>query len=510
MPSKLSSAHATFASLAAEYSSDALLVTDHEDRVLWLNAGFERMTGFTLDDLVGRRPDEVLKGPDTNADEFAKIKEALRLRRPVDIEVIYYRKDGKEFWMESRIVPIFDADGKHTHYMSSSRDISARKELERITENALEREQERQKERKQLSETSEWLYSARSIEELLQVVEQSLKTMIPEAGGQLFLYSNSRNILDLAAQWGETSDTKQLEATDCWALRRGRAYSFGAQDIEFKCDHVEHDHGNAPYFCLPITAHGQTIGLLHLNFWDQPNLKGADASSEYHAFFKRRWDIALLCAEQISLAVANVRLRQELEDQSVRDPLTNLWNRRWLLEAAHKELSRYRSEGVPLSIVSIDVDHFKKFNDHHGHDAGDLVLRAIGSKMREMFTGSLSPCRIGGEEFIVLAANTTLEAAQELTEDFRRAMAHLTVRYAGAALPAITVSAGVTTMTDGQQQVIDLLKIADRALYQAKQMGRNKVCTHDDLDPESLPNPLAQKRTTTRASMSQFSKPLRN
>ena len=118
---------------------------------------------------------------------------------------------------------------------------------------------------------------------------------------------------------------------------------------------------------------------------------------DYEAFFIQRWELALLCAEQISLAVANVRLRQELEDQSVRDPLTDLWNRRWLLEAAHKEVMRYRSDGVPLSIISLDVDHFKKFNDHHGHDAGDLVLRAIGAQMKEIFTDDCAPCRIGAK-----------------------------------------------------------------------------------------------------------------
>jgi PAS domain S-box-containing protein len=85
------------------------------------------MTGFDIDDLLGRRPDEVLKGPETNASEFAKIHEALHLRRPIDIELVYYRKDGTPFWMESRIVPIFDTQGRHSNYMSSSRDISARK-----------------------------------------------------------------------------------------------------------------------------------------------------------------------------------------------------------------------------------------------------------------------------------------------------------------------------------------------------------------------------------------------
>jgi diguanylate cyclase (GGDEF)-like protein len=367
-----------------------------------------------------------------------------------------------------------------------------------MTADALSREKERQAERKQLSQTGEWLYSARSIEELLMVIKTSLNTLIPEASGELFLYSNSRNVLDLETHWGDVSGIGQIDAEDCWALRRGRAYPYGAQDIQFPCSHVSTDDGEHPYFCLPIIAHGQTIGLLHLNFHNHALLKGNAMPPDYEAFFIQRWELALLCAEQISLAVANVRLRQELEDQSVRDPLTDLWNRRWLLEAAHKEVMRYRSDGVPLSIISLDLDHFKKFNDHHGHDAGDLVLRAIGAQMKEIFTDDCAPCRIGGEEFIVLCAGYTLDAAQKLAEVFRQSVTKLSVRYSGAVLPSITVSAGVSTMGDPNQQVVDLMKVADRALYAAKRNGRNTVQTQNYL-PDEAHDALAARRIQSQA-----------
>src|SRR5690606_23949944 len=143
--------------------------------------------------------------------------------------------------------------------------------------------------------------------------------------GQLYIYSSSRDTLELAAQWGDGEPDAHIGAEDCWALRRGRAYSYGIKAIEFACGHV---HGkDHPYFCLPIIAQGETIGLLHLCFsaFDRTLVP----REFIETFMQQRWEVGLLCAEQISLAVANVQLRHELQDQSERDPLTNLWNRRW-------------------------------------------------------------------------------------------------------------------------------------------------------------------------------------
>jgi len=474
-----------YALLAADNTSEGLLVTDKDDLVLWINPGFERITGYTLEDMLGKRPLDLLSGPSTSDSSFGELRQKLRHRQSIDIEIEYYRKDGTPFWMESKITPIFSADGKHTHYMSSSRDITERKDLEQKSLASIERELIRQTERKTLSQMGEWLYSAQSLKELLMVIQKSLLTLIPEANGQLFIYSNSRNTLDLAATWGKPLGSTQMDAEDCWSLRRGRAYSHGTQNIEFACSHVHKDDLEAPFFCLPIIAHGQTIGMLHLHFSDVQREEYKDRSPEYNDFFNQRWELALLCAEQISLAVANVRLRQELEDQSVRDPLTNLWNRRWLLEAAHKEVDKFRTDGVPLSMISIDVDHFKKFNDHHGHDAGDLVLRAIGAKMTEVFPQNAAACRIGGEEFTVLCQGMTLAKASDLAEQFRNAVRHLSVRYSGANLPSITVSAGVASLTSSDHGVVDIMKLADQALYRAKRQGRNTVKTQNDLVTEN-------------------------
>src|SRR5205823_4142684 len=131
--------------------------------------------------------------------------------------------------------------------------------------------------------------------------------------------------------------------------------------------------------------------------------EGRDRTAEVNAEQRR---LALVCAEQISLAIANAKLRDQLRDQSIRDALTGMFNRRYMLETCRREFSRATRTGQSVSILSMDIDHFKKFNDNHGHDAGDSVLRAVSDCLKANFREEDVPCRFGGEEFVVILPGT--------------------------------------------------------------------------------------------------------
>lgn len=473
----------TYARLIAEHGTDAIVITGVDGLIQWANPAFTRMTGFTFDEVIGKKPGALLQGEGTNPETVAEIRRALHDRRPVRCEILNYSKGKAPYWIELNISPVFDEHGTHTHFMSVERDVTERKQLEAETNQALELEHHRRKERRLLFETSEWLFAAKSTDELLDVVRTCMARMIPEAHGQLFLYSNSRDVLDLACQWGGEAHHEHMDADDCWALRKGRAYAYGVNQIDFTCSHVEASGApqKHPYLCLPIIAHGDTIGLLHLNF---PTLGLADAAIEAtRAWIDNRRELSLICAEQISLAVANVHLRNELHDQSVKDQLTWLWNRRWFNDAAHKELARAKRRGRPLALISIDVDHFKRFNDHHGHDAGDTVLREVGAAMAQRFTEGVSAVRMGGEEFLVLAPDTDLDAARQMAEGLREDIGGLEIRYAGTKLPPVTISAGIAVCPGDAETQQGLLRAADLALYAAKKAGRDQVvCAADGLN----------------------------
>ena len=323
-----------------------------------------------------------------------------------------------------------------------------------------------------LSTLNEWLQSCNSLHELYDMVGAFLAKLLPHCRGSLFIYANSRDVLESAKAWNGGKITQPMHPDDCWGLRRGRTYTYGEHEIDFPCEHVAAADPDA-YCCIPILAHGETIGLLHLEFTvdaDERQVSKAEDLAE-----QRR--LGVVCAEQISLAIANAKLRDQLRDQSIRDPLTGLFNRRYLLETCRREFARAARNKQGVGVLSIDVDHFKKFNDNHGHDAGDIVLRAVGGCLETMFRSEDVPCRFGGEEFVVILPNCDLAAAARRGEELRAKVEGLTVRYLDQNLPRITISVGVAAFPDAGGAPEAVLKVADQALYRAKEQGRNRVET---------------------------------
>nr|WP_170759283.1 diguanylate cyclase [Ruegeria lacuscaerulensis] len=314
-----------------------------------------------------------------------------------------------------------------------------------------------------LGELNEWLQSSRSLDELFDMVSRFMTHLLPEAEGSVYVYSNSRDVLDGCASWNGGTHKSHIHPEGCWGLRRGRTYEYGASEIDFVCEHAE-PHDGRPYFCFPILAHGETVGLLHL--------RAHEGSDEMFHSSKK---LAQLCAEQISMAIANVRMRDQLHDQSVRDPLTGLFNRRHMTETLRKSISRSQQTGAPLSLIAVDVDHFKKFNDTHGHDAGDMVLRAVGSALEQGCDRDEVACRIGGEEFMLILPDNTPDDAVTRAEQLRQAVEAVAVRYGEKSLPRITISVGVAHYPAHGTMPQDLMRAADDALYSAKDRGRNQV-----------------------------------
>src|SRR5216683_1778500 len=297
------------------------------------------------------------------------------------------------------------------------------------------------------------------------MVAEFLGRLLPGCGGSLYIYANSRDVLESAKAWNGGKMMPAMHPEDCWGLRRGRPYTYGENEISFLCAHVA-PPSPGEYCCIPILAHGETIGLLHLQFGCGHQSNDEKPSKEAIAEQRR---LGLICAEQISLAIANVKLRDQLRDQAIRDVLTGLFNRRYMLETCRREFARADRAGQSVSILSIDVDHFKKYNDNHGHDAGDTVLRAVGNCLDTTFRAEDVPCRFGGEEFVVLLPGADEGAAALKAEHLRGKIESIVVRYLEKNLPRITISIGVATFPASGANPQAVLKAADDALYRAKE-----------------------------------------
>lgn len=470
-----------YAELIARYGTDSIVVTDTAGQIEWANAAFSRLSGYPIDEVIGRKPKDILQGHNTNVATVDEIRQAVAQKLPIETEILNYNKNGQEYWTELKLTPIFDDTGVHTHFMSVERDITARKQMEEETQKALVRERQHRQERKTLSIMGEWLYAAQTMDELFDVVSRSMSVVLPGVCGYLYLYDEKHQYLERNASWGYPRETLDMLTSDqCWALRRGRSYWHGQNDISFPCDHyVDPDESG---FCIPISGRGETIGLISISF---PGVGIEESKSgSQREFMEAAWELAVICAEQISLALANVTLREQLQETSVRDQLTGLWNRRWFQTRCQSLLHTHGVKGETFSLVMADIDHFKTFNDTHGHDAGDAVLVRVAEVLSEFCTDDLFPCRLGGEEFVVLTTRGPEEALAS-TEEIRARIENTDVDHQGRTLPPVTMSFGISHCPNHGQNADALLKAADIALYASKEAGRNRVT---DYDPDTHKN----------------------
>jgi diguanylate cyclase (GGDEF)-like protein len=219
------------------------------------------------------------------------------------------------------------------------------------------------------------------------------------------------------------------------------------------------------YLCIPLSAQNETFGLLHLS-----EFSGAPGR-----LTEEKHQLAVTLAEHVSLAVANLKLRETLHSQSVRDPLTGLFNRRYMEESLDREVYRAKRSDRPLGIIMLDLDHFKEFNDTFGHEAGDVLLRELGSFLQRHIRRQDIACRYGGEEFTLILPEASLEVTRERAEQLLKRIEQLQVDYQGQVLGTLSVSAGVAALPDQGSNSEAVLRAADGALYQAKAQGRNRV-----------------------------------
>jgi diguanylate cyclase (GGDEF)-like protein len=326
-----------------------------------------------------------------------------------------------------------------------------------------------------MSELGDMLQACISAEEAYEVIARCGEGLF-EGGGALSIMNSSRNLLETMATWGPSPVAQQLfSPNDCWALRRGRVHA--SDEAGLACAHLR-DWGARHSLCVPMIAQGDTVGVLHVFSPAEPS---ADAGSlDAHRDLRQ---LALTAGERIGMSVANFRLRDTLRNQSIRDPLTNLFNRRYMEETFTRELGRATRDHEEVGIIQVDIDHFKNFNDTYGHDIGDAVLRSIGDLLLSSFRDLDVPCRYGGEEFTLILPNSSLDQTQRRAEELQRRVAVLRLPFEidqrHSPTPP-TLSIGISSFPIHGTSSETLIRAADQALYAAKSKGRNViVCAPD-------------------------------
>jgi diguanylate cyclase (GGDEF)-like protein len=286
------------------------------------------------------------------------------------------------------------------------------------------------------------------------------------------LFKSSRNLVEAAVRWGGADGLESAFLPDaCWSLRRGQPHWSHIPGSGISCQHLP-ETSATECLCVPMVAQGNTLGVFQLEF-ENTNQNEDDAARD--SFRHSRQQLAISAASQIALSLASLQLRETLREQSIRDPLTHLFNRRFLEESLARELDLASRKKQAVSVLFLDLDHFKKFNDTFGHAAGDMVLQSLADLFRRFFRSTDICCRYGGEEFAIVLPESSSDDATTRANALRGEVKSLRLQYKKQTLGPLSLSAGVAAFPAHGSTVEELLKIADQCLYQSKASGRDVV-----------------------------------
>jgi diguanylate cyclase (GGDEF)-like protein/PAS domain S-box-containing protein len=458
-----------------------IVVLDHEGRVELVNTAFERLSLYEQHELRSVDLDRLMLSNDKPRESEQDIIPRVFAGEALQVVVPWRRKDGKVIQVRINAVPLM-LDGRVRGAYELCQDVSeymeAREAKEKHAESVNQVVNELQRHTSEmalLNDMRDWLECCETEAEACLVVGQSIPKLVPECvSGTLYLFKATRELAEAAVSWGKASASEStFTAGHCWCLRRGRAHWSEPGTAGIRCSHLgPTDVGS---LCVPVIAQGTTQGVLHLEF---PCDAESKSESDTESWRDSRRRLAISVAGHIATSLSSLRLRETLREQSIRDPLTGLFNRRFLEESLETELQRAKRNETPVSVLLLDLDHFKRINDTFGHDAGDLVLRSVASIFRRFFRGGDICCRYGGEEFAIILPECSSPCAAVRANALRTELKRLTLHYKSYTLEPVTVSIGATTFPEHGTTALALLSKADECLYESKSKGRDRVTIH--------------------------------
>lgn len=463
-----------------EHNPLAIVIQDSQGKLRLCNEAFLKLFQYGSEEILGLRLDLLINmAPNVIAEAEPSLSPfpGQFVRSLVQGK----RKDGAVLDLELHVVSINLEGGLSGTYLickDISEQLKAARDAQDHAEslNGLITElQLRTTQMTLLNEMSDLLQCCGTMPEAFGVITQSLRKLFSAStAGAVFIFEGSRESAEAKVVWGRQPVTESaLAPGECWALRRGGPHWSENPGDTIICQHLKNPVP-ASYLCLPMVAQGETLGILHVQYNRSESARGTEAFESLQESQKR---LAIAVSGHIALSLASLQLRETLREQSLRDPLTGLFNRRFLQESLQRELLRARRKNHPLSVAILDLDHFKRFNDIYGHEAGDTVLRSIADHLLSHFRGDDVVCRYGGEEFALVLPEATAMQAATRAEQFRAAVGNLKVPFQGAMLEGMSVSIGIASFPEHAQTIEELLRTADSCLYQSKSRGRDRVTT---------------------------------
>ena len=449
---------ATFTSLVN--FADALIMLDKEGIVRFMNPAAEKLLRPVSSSLLGQSfPFEIKK------DRREELKIASR--------------DGKDVIVKMCVVDT-EWEGRDA-LLVSLRDISVRKQAEVSLQESHEQLKDtvsmlmrREQELTSIGKMAEFFQVCANEDELLKVVSENMETLFPVEAGMVYILNAENMNLDSVYSWGrDTCSLGTFAADDCWALKKGHSHDVQVGKSRLFCNHIKHTEvSGRNHICIPIATSSEQLGLLYLQYKDTESNGDKDmAASSLSAVM----ELGITVAEHIALALSNVRLQAELHTLAIQDPLTGLYNRRYMQEYLEHEIHRSKRGNRPIGIILLDIDHFKSINDQYGHSTGDQVLVLVAELLISNVRRGDICCRYGGEEFLFILPGSSYQDTLDRAELLRRQVKEQEITVEGEKISSITVSLGVASYPDKGDTYDEVIKSADNALYRAKEQGRDRV-----------------------------------
>ena len=281
--------------------------------------------------------------------------------------------------------------------------------------------------------------------------------------GCLAIFHPQDQHFEVAVHWGREGQVEKIFFwNDCWAMQRGQLHEVMDSQTGLLCHHFIHPPESG-YLCVPLLVQGNTLGILCFLGVDRKDGHFADKQ------------LAVAIGEGIKLALFNIELREELPEQAIHDTLTGLYNRRFMEENLEHELSRAQRQNTSLCISMLDIKHFKCINDTFGHAAGDALLAELGRILLENMRKSDIACRYGGDEFVLILPDSTLDDASHRVQQILELVKELRVWHDDQQIESPIISAGVAEAHKHNFSVREILKATDEDLYVAKEAKRDLV-----------------------------------
>ncbi len=469
--------HNTSMELVFEKVPDPFLLMDDNCVIQRANLAASEMFGQNIFEIIGKPCYEIIHGT-TEAPADCPHRRMQLSGKPERGELSVV---SKEKTFDLAVSPCVNPSDSFRGCVGIFRDTTSHHSAETELRNANRKLsgwatqlEQRLKEMSLLGEMNDLLQLRVSATQTYGVLAHFGAKLFGDDSGALRLLRPESKLLETVVIWGvDPPPVRSFPSDDCNAVRAARPVD--TFDGASSCAHVT-TPSRMKSLCTPVLGQHEILGILELRL-AEPALANADASKDANSDSSRSADAirhrAAIVAEHFGRALVTLRQRENLLIESIRDPLTGLFNRRYLEESLEREMTRAARSRHAISVIMLDVDHFKVFNDTHGHAAGDAMLSALGKMLQARTRQGDIACRYGGEEFLLILPDAPLAVAWQRAEQLRLEAQQLRVKLGDIELQPVTLSLGVAAFPKHGATPRELLACADSHLYLAKNAGRD-------------------------------------